>query len=186
MGNTRSKGPVLFEGSPLDSPFPTQSVDEEKVGEIYLLVYKAAADSKFDKKLAHFSLLIDVAGQSDDDKLCGLEIHWVVLKPVAEPELRFSHAQKPRNRFLCTKKLGKLHQQEHCRTWWDLEKKIEPWVKEYEEKCGRIWNEECNSQTFSRFLVEKFGLEWPCEVCCGENCIPICIDEKDLANAEEF
>lgn len=82
--------------------FPVTNVDDTRVGHVYLLGYKQSINDAVEasRKLAHFALLIDLAGASTDEFVDGLEVHFVIDHDSRKP--RLSTFQKRRKqRVLC-------------------------------------------------------------------------------------
>ena len=82
---------------------PLTPINTHRVGKVYILVHKTrqAQDSQIDltyaeEKRAHHSLLIDVAGASNDTELCGVWFH--LTADVKSRETDFCAYGQPINR----------------------------------------------------------------------------------------
>ncbi|GAM21665.1 hypothetical protein SAMD00019534_048400, partial [Acytostelium subglobosum LB1] len=114
--------------------------------------------------LAHYALLIDVAGESSSGTPRGLMLHMTADERKEVIPLHghlSSHMDKMIDHFLLGKIKNIYH---HSPNKWafELGKAVnENWFSEFVRGNGPIWSYRSNCQQFSRFLVSKLEFIWP-------------------------
>lgn len=139
---------------------------------------KEVADAE--RRRAHMCLLVDVAGESEQDKLRGIEFHvgppgdWRetgdtrVVLTVREPD----PAQSSKL-FFWSRPLGTLQNLYHRgrpRDWaFGLERIASVYIFQQRFE-GKEWSAEVNSQQFTKDLARQLGLNWPVDLVIGDVC----------------
>jgi hypothetical protein len=75
---------------------------------VYILAYSCGLETleEAEKKHAHYSLLIDVSGESTEQVLHGLEVHFIFNFATRYVSVRFTNTTKPFSAFLFVKESG--------------------------------------------------------------------------------
>lgn len=147
--------------------FPVTNVDDTRVGDVYVLGYRQSINDAVEasRKLAHFALLIDLAGASTDEFVNGLEIHFIIDRDTHKPSLSTFRKRRPKGDLLFWRYLGKIANEHHPgnpSAWYKgLNSAIIDWFQEFTATNGTTWNHRCNCQQFTRFLaVNKYVVSY--------------------------
>ncbi|EGG25102.1 hypothetical protein DFA_03348 [Cavenderia fasciculata] len=157
----------------MSTPLPTTNEDESLVGDVYLVTYTQTLETS--KTLAvsnpilrdHYTIVIDVAGQSTEEVPKGYELHLEIQHGTSKSvNLVGNELHYRRTKYAKHQKLGRITNEYHSgnpREWADGLKRVaqNQWYKEFIQSRGDQWNHECNSHQFAKFLTLKLGLEWP-------------------------
>ncbi|EGC28755.1 hypothetical protein DICPUDRAFT_159760 [Dictyostelium purpureum] len=177
-----SVSPAFFE----TTECPSAVINNEKEGDVYLMVY-ADTNLPGDTKLQqNYSIVIDVAGESINDHDTsggafipkGVEIYLSLSDGVVNVQTQRNDHLKPM--FQSYKLLGKIenvYHQGNPKEWSDgLKQAAEKFFNEFKSQNGNQWNHQCNSHKFSKYLIEKLSnnnphqLQFPKEIyIAGEN-----------------
>jgi hypothetical protein len=164
-----------------------QVVDKSKVGDVYLVAYNqgSAQTTQTQEKRAHYSVIIDVAGESTDQTINGVELHLVVTSlQQADPQTTFlANGGGPRlkSKLLKWAKVGKIENLYHPGQPYDWAFALglagNTWANEFYESIRHsTWSAQCNCQQFTRFLLKKFQIEWPSDFSVIGDFSPLLVD----------
>ncbi|KAN0009787.1 hypothetical protein ACTFIU_007090 [Dictyostelium citrinum] len=161
-------------------------INNEKVGDVYLLMYSEInrGESKNEIKERsssflndiHYTIVIDVAGESNDTNgIMGVEVHIVLEKESKKIQLCFERKVGENKIYqelsMYLGKIENIYHKEQPLEWaFGLTRVIQnSWFQEFieNENRGDKWSIDSNCYTFSKYLIEKFKfqniyqLNWP-------------------------
>jgi len=162
-----------------DIEFGYRNLQENKVGDVYLCLGSPYSSIEVANRLrAHFSIVVDVAGESTDDILKGAEYH--LCSDNFQVKLKWGRREWPRSGYLDLKKVGKIVNEYHHNqpTQWaeGLRYAIREWFKDFVASKGTKWNSDVNCQKFAKHVIEKLGLDFPSDVIIAGDVVPVIID----------
>lgn len=144
--------------------YTSKEINKEKVGDVYLAMYKQGSDSE---KRAHYSIVIDTAGETTNEKIVGCELHLGADKKTRVTGFVGGKREKPRNEFLKIIPVGKIeniYHKERPSAWGKaLEFEGNKWYDEFVKENGgeEKWSAEVNCQKYTRFVIQKLELPIP-------------------------
>eukprot|EP01124_Arcella_intermedia_P024157 TRINITY_DN4004_c0_g1_i1.p1 TRINITY_DN4004_c0_g1~~TRINITY_DN4004_c0_g1_i1.p1 ORF type:complete len:194 (+),score=17.47 TRINITY_DN4004_c0_g1_i1:46-627(+) len=171
------------------SSFPSHELDKSRVGNVFLVQRKQALNltDPSQRCLAHFSVVIDVAGESTNTHLIGQECHLVINKPISNTEVTayFNRISKRYDQLLDHRYLGKIENKYHSGhpdDWANgLRFAIYNWFCGFRGANGSTWSLKSNCQQFARFLILKLKLPWPNDINVIGDRLPVVVDIGMLA-----
>jgi len=154
----------------LEFAFGEEVSDGTKAGEVYLLIHSQGLESveSSQAKRAHYSILIDVGGDSTNDDFVGLELH--LLAKIATRKTYFPPLVKvarSKEKLISSHLLGKLELGSPFPADWayDLYGQARHIYKDLVKKNGDTWNPTTNCQQFARVVAtEMLHFPWPAHI----------------------
>jgi hypothetical protein len=180
-------------------PPPRRVISLENEGDVYLFIHGIdAAHSNtmpnYDIEHAHFSIIIDIAGESHGEIVSGYEI-YIGICDWTTPVSRFFFPKWTRRigrRALEVRCLGKIpglsttgSYDDHVFTWKQgmdkhAMKVYQNLVSEGTPPVSRAWSSKINCQQFARELALSLNLVWPIDVpMASGDAVPAMFD-KDM------
>lgn len=130
--------------------------NKNKIGDVYLAIYRRGLDGM---KMAHYSIIIDTAGESTNKMIVGRELHLGVDRKTRKTSFTENKRVKTKKDFKKIIKIGKIKESSD---YWEDELCIKgkKWYDEFVEQNGReeIWSAKVNCQQYIKFLIRKLGL----------------------------
>jgi len=182
MGNYFAAKADLSVG--MSEGFPFVPVDPDRVGDVYLLAYSVGLESfeEAEKKRAHWSVIFDVAGESTDAVVAGLEVHFQVNFATRLVRVVYGHFKRPLSseKLMWVRNLGRFSSPEALppREWaFAIQELIDRvWSPSFSQANGTNWNSACNCQQFCRYMIQQLPLPWPSDLTAVGDKVPVIID----------
>jgi len=159
--------------------------DKSLVGDVYLVMYKQGSElntTVIKQAEAHFSLVVDVAGDCTVDSLDGFEMHLIANKLTKITSPMSNRRTRPMKTFMNVIKLGKIENRFHSQ--WPLlwaegmqemnEAKYIDFINEM--NAGNLWSARVNCQQYARYMANFLGVCWPDDVSVVGDMVPAIID----------
>ncbi|EGG24577.1 hypothetical protein DFA_02820 [Cavenderia fasciculata] len=130
--------------------------DESRVGDVYLVTYEFQPDSYSTPYSPHYTIVVDLCGESTEKLPKGMEIHINPLKDFSLQLCIERLDRLPKSKDLSFQKLGRIENQYHPgnpREWCvALGSVVEnSWFPEFTTLKGKFWNRTCHSDQFAKF-----------------------------------
>eukprot|EP01129_Flabellula_baltica_P005223 TRINITY_DN1874_c0_g1_i6.p1 TRINITY_DN1874_c0_g1~~TRINITY_DN1874_c0_g1_i6.p1 ORF type:complete len:181 (+),score=34.50 TRINITY_DN1874_c0_g1_i6:227-769(+) len=143
--------------------FPEHPIDNTKVGDIYLLGYNAGSGmtEETQAKRFHYSVVIDIAGESTSENIIGLELHLGADERTKDTRPLANRRIAEIGRLDFFHHLGKIENiAGHDFFGWEasLMREGTRIFHELVDDYGRDWSSSTNCHTYAVRVLNEFGV----------------------------
>lgn len=147
----------------INMSYPEHPVDDTKVGDIYLLGYNSESEitEETQEKRSHYSIIIDIAGESTHKDIIGLELHLGANEKTRDTRPLANRRIAEINRLVLVHHLGKIENiSGHNLRFWEAELKDQG-IKIYHDlvdEHGGKWSSATNCHSYALRVLDQFGV----------------------------